>query len=167
MKVYVAWGVAFLALAAACVAYLQTPKIGYVRSEYLLSEFAGTKEAQAAYQQKTEAWQANIDTLRIELQRFKAGVDPTNPNAVEEYHNKEQQLFQYITAIEQKAEQEDEQMMQAVLNQVNSFVEGWGKEQGYDLILGTTGSGSLLYGRDEADITEELVKALNKGYHGK
>jgi outer membrane protein len=43
-------------------------------------------------------------------------------------------------------------------------VEEYGKENGYDLILGTTTSGNILYGTEKKDITEQVLNALNNAY---
>jgi outer membrane protein len=56
-------------------------------------------------------------------------------------------------------------MTEGVLNQVNSFIEEYSKNKGYDLVIGTTTSGNLLYAREYMDITDEVLKALNENYH--
>jgi hypothetical protein len=42
-----------------------------------------------------------------------------------------------------------------VLDQINAFVEAYGEEEGYDMIVGTTQSGNLLYVCPALEITEE------------
>ena len=74
-------------------------------------------------------------------------------------------LQQYSKRIEQLMQGEDAQMTEEVLGQINGFVETYGRENGYDLILGTTQTGNLLYGREALDITEELLEALNRDYN--
>ena len=55
-------------------------------------------------------------------------------------------------------------MMEGVLNQVNSFVQDYGRKKGYDVIFGTTLSGNILYGKEVIDITNEVVEGLNQTY---
>ena len=50
------------------------------------------------------------------------------------------------------------------MSQINSFVKQYAEQEGYDIILGTTQSGSLLYANNALDITEEIVEALNQYY---
>ena len=154
------------ALALASYAVISKPKVAYVRSENLIYNYEGTREAKAQYQKKLSIWEANIDTLRQELRRFEAGLDKKQPAQMEELALRQSQLQQYAQAIGQKAEDEDSKTMEAVLSQINAFTEQYGKEQGYDLILGTTSAGNLLYAPEALDITDELLKALNKEYHG-
>ena len=49
-------------------------------------------------------------------------------------------------------------------NQIDAFIKIYAKENGFDLIVGTTSSGNVLYGADGIDVTEELLKALNEQY---
>lgn len=76
----------------------------------------------------------------------------------------ENNVVQYNEAVTSKYKEEEDKMLQGVLNQVNSFVEKYGKEKGYDIILGTTLSGSMLYGENTMDITDEVLAELNKNY---
>jgi outer membrane protein len=79
----------------------------------------------------------------------------------------QQQFLQYQQAIDEKIQEEDSKMMQEVLNQVNSFVESYALQNDYDLILGTTMSGNVLFGDKSLDITDALLAELNSHYKGK
>ncbi|MEO1254184.1 MAG: OmpH family outer membrane protein, partial [Bacteroidota bacterium] len=46
-----------------------TPTVVYVDSSQLLENYEGMKVARQAFQQKAAQWQANIDTLKLELDR--------------------------------------------------------------------------------------------------
>lgn len=174
MKKFQIWGVllalliASTALTIALMSYLQQPKVAYVLSEELIYQYKGTLEAQNAFQQKTGAWQANVDTLKAELQReiLKLNSNSEDQALLKRVRMKENQLKQYAAAIDQKARQEDEEMMQSVLNQVNSFVTQYAKENNYKIIFGATGSGSILYGEDMYNITDQVLRELNKHYEG-
>jgi len=149
-----------------------TPKIAYVRSQELIYGYLGMKEAQSEYQEKTQAWQANVDTLELDYQR---AVNKYNQDigSLTESETLERQailkaqqsnLIGYADAVDKKAKEEDEQMTQGSLNQINSFIEQYGEDQGYDAIFGTTVAGNLLYGKDAIDITDQVLDAMNKNY---
>lgn len=153
---------------------LNTKKIAYVRSTELIYNYLGMKEAQRKFQQKSEAWKANVDTLKSDYNRTLskytvevASLSKEERQKRENYLNDQQKnLMSYSQAISDNAKQEDDKVTQAVLNQINSFVEEYGKKNNYDIILGTTVSGSLLYGKESIDITEEVLKELNRNYKG-
>ena len=55
-------------------------------------------------------------------------------------------------------------MTQGVLNQVNAFVEKYGKSHGYAMIFGTSNTGNILYADTIYDLTDTILAGLNKDY---
>ncbi len=149
-----------------------TPKIAYVNSGTLINDYIGMKEARNQYQNKSQIWQGNIDTLKMDFQRALTQFNNDHPKLSEQERKERAQILnkmqenvkQYSKAIEEKATQEDQRITEGVLNQVNSFVKIYAEDHGYDIILGTTTSGSLLYAKDNLEITKELLNELNKSY---
>ena len=148
-------------------------KIGYVNSGQLLEGYLGMKEARNQYQSKTQDWQRNLDTLERDFQKAVSQYQLEHSRlSVQQRQQKEatlqqmrQNLLQYSTSVQEKARKQDEQMTQGVLNQINSFVQTYGQQHGYAMILGTTLSGSLLYGEAELDITQPVLLELNQSYN--
>ena len=149
-------------------------KIAYVRSTELVYGYLGMKEANREYEQKTKLYQANIDTLQKDYKLAFSQYSTLSPNLSKEDKSvREKALMQqqesmvgYAQSVNTKMKEEEQKSTGAVLNQINSFVEEYGKEKGYDVILGTTLSGSLLYGDEAIDITKEVLDVLNKNYKG-
>lgn len=149
-------------------------KIAYVRSTDLVYGYLGMQEAQRDYEQKTKMFQANVDTLQRDYQlSFSSYTTEAINLSKEEKAEREKVLMQqqesmmnYAQSLDKKMKAEDEKTTQGVLNQINSFVEEYGKQQGYEVILGTTLSGSLLYGNEAIDITKEVLESLNRNYTG-
>lgn len=164
-----------VALALGVINFCQTPRIAYARSYDLIDKYDGMKEARMLFDAKKKAWQSNIDSLNQGLQNAigKFNVESRSMNEAQKNQlrefltGKERELVNYTKAVEEKAQQEDEKMMQAVLNQVNSYVEEYGQEKGYDVILGTSVSGSILFAGKNRDITDEVLVGLNERYRGK
>lgn len=149
-------------------------KVAYVRSQDLVYGYMGMKEVQNKFDTQKQLWQSNLDTLKIDFQRSLSKYQEEYKQLPEEERKAKEQMLraqennvvQYNDAIAAKYKEEEDKMLQGVLNQVNSFVEKYGKEKGYDIILGTTLSGSILYGENTIDITEEVLAELNKNYQG-
>lgn len=178
VTIHLRWALAFtvtvMVISAIVISifYSSQQKIGYVRSSELVDGYLGMREARNQYQNKSQQWQANVDTLEQDfkksMHRFQFEMDGLSPT---DRHQKEitlkrmrENLFQYTSSVRENAIMEDEKMTQGVLNQINSFVQEYGKRNGFDIVLGTTLSGSLLYGEEQLDITEEVLRELNKAY---
>lgn len=152
--------------------FLRTPKIAYVRSTVLVQDYYGMKAARSLYDQKVAQWNANLDTLQS---RYNRSFNYLNHNknklgasalqkAREEVVIRESEYNQYRTSIEEMAAGENEKLTQGALNQINSYIEQYAEKHKIDLIIGVTLSGNVLYGADNLDITEEVLKGLNESY---
>ena len=145
-------------------------KIAYVRSSDLVYGYLGMKEAQNKFNEKSQQLQANIDTLErdYQLSLSKYSSESSSLSKAEKQQREkvilqqQQSMVNYTQTLNKKMKEEDEKTTQGVLNQINSFVEEYGKAHGYIIILGTTLSGNLLYGDEAIDITKEVMEELNK-----
>lgn len=163
----------FILAILAIIIALQNPKIGYVRSADLIYGYIGMKEAQNRFQEKAQQWQANLDTIRADYQKALGVYHTESPtlSQAEKYQREkllkiqETNLLNYSNRLENQAKEEDQKMTQGVLNQINSFVEQYGRRKGYDIILGTTLSGNILFGIEALDITKEVLAELNQAYY--
>ena len=54
--------------------------------------------------------------------------------------------------------------MDSIVSQVKKEIKAYGKKNGYSYILGGGEGGSVLYGTETNDLTEEIVKLLNDNY---
>lgn len=155
--------------------YFTKPKLVYVRSHDLIEKYQGTVEARAEFESKKNRMTLNVDSLKIDFERAKNQyVGEMNKLSPSQRHEREgqlsqqqNQLIQYSQAINDKIGEEDSKMMQEVLNQINAFVEGYAIEKNYSVVLGTTLSGNILYGKKDLDITDQLIVYVNNQYKGK
>jgi outer membrane protein len=155
--------------------YVNRPRIVYVRSQDLIEKYQGTIEARTEFEGKKNSLVANVDSLKMDFERARNQYINTaarlsgNQRMEQEkaLTQQQNQLIQYSNAIDQKVQEEDNKMMQEVLNQINSFVEQYAIRENYSVIMGTTLSGSLLYGEKSLDITDPLLVELNNHYKGK
>lgn len=153
--------------AAFCWTAKRTPRMAYVRSQDLVYGYLGMKEAMSEFQGKQNTWKANMDTLQADIQRTRATLPrdgKADPAKVADLERQQNNLLRYQDAMGTKMHEDEQRMLNGVLGQVNAFVEKYAKEKGYDVVLGTTDAGSLLYGNGAMDITNELLAALNKDH---
>lgn len=167
----------FLVVAVAWMLMDKRPKsqVGFVRSALVLDRFAGMKEAKQRYETKAGGWKAEVDTAVARFQRKIAQYEAEATKFGEEKKKKvqaelqkeQQALEQYAGRMEEQAAAENEKMVQGVLNQVNSYIEQYGKNNNYEMILGVTTVGNILYGNNHNDLTDEIIAGLNNSYLGK
>src|SRR5690606_17687182 len=81
--------------------------------------------------------------------------------------NKQQQINNYQQAIQKQIQEEDKKATQTVVNDINDYVKEYGENNGYKLIFGASGSGNIMYASEGADLTDDILKGLNKEFDGK
>lgn len=132
-------------------------QIFYINPNKLLQGYHGAQTQHELFQAKARDWQLRIDSLSTELQALRTAPPATRAA-------KEQQLGQYREAIQQRAQQENQHLTQAVLAEINAYLKHYGKQKGYTFILGATENGNIVYAADEADVTDDVLKGLNEQY---
>ena len=155
-------------------ALFSTPKIGVVDFKRLVNDFQGMKDATHEYEKKMKGWNQTADSLTNEIK-----IELGDYYADSAFLSKEERLeretriiglrnryMEFSQGLEANAQSEDEQMTVAVVNQVLTFVEKYGLDHGYDVILGKNEGDDVLYKRAEMDITDELLQELNRNYEG-
>ena len=79
-----------------------------------------------------------------------------------------QQEQQFLQAKQQEISmmlQNENQLKSEVLTKrVDSFVADYAKKESLNLVLGTTGKGTVLYGDEQMDITTSILELLNNAY---
>ena len=147
-------------------------KVAYVKVGELLDKYQGMIDARAEYKQKEQVWMANVDTLGQELEQMikdyekkRAGYSARERTLTEQLiETKQQEFLRFRDAMQQKAREEDQKMTEGVVNKVNAYLKEYGEDSGYDLILGATAGGNILYGIEAIDLTEAVLKGLNESY---
>lgn len=154
--------------------YVEEDKIGYVDNEQLLIKYKGYSEAQDDFVEKESQWQSNLDTLEKDLKEAFIAFKEKQPSLNSESLAREEQILQYrknnfLQAKEKFQEnlnQENARLMATVSNQIEAYINEYAKTQGYDLIVGITDQGNVLYSDMDKNITEDLLIGLNGSYEG-
>jgi outer membrane protein len=136
---------------------IRKDNIYYINPTKLLQGYHSAQAQHELFQAKARDWQLRIDSLGTELQALRSAPAATRAA-------KEQQLGQYREAIQQRAQQENQRLTQAVLAEINAYLKQYGKEKGYTFIFGATEGGNIVYAADGTDITDDVLKGLNAQY---
>lgn len=164
-----------VSLVVAGYLFATRPKVGFVYNNRILSEYIGIKEGRKVYDDKAKRLTANLDTLEAEINgmiakyqdEFKQLTDKERSLSESLIKDRQNAYFSYKSAIDQKIQEEDQEMTAAVLNQIDSYVIEYGKKHGYDYIFGASSEGSLFYANSSDDLTDKILKGLNDSYKGK
>lgn len=149
-----------------------TPKIAYIRTNEVLLNYAGMKDARALIEDKRSRVQQSLDTLEASYNTTVADYNKSylslNSQAREdrEKYIKAQQrdLYQYTQSVKEKHAEEERKITEGIVNQINSYVKQYSEEHKYSIVFGTTSEGSVMYGNEANDITKDVLEYLNSNY---
>jgi outer membrane protein len=156
-------------IALSIVIFTRSERMAYIDTSKLMD---GSKEIQALKKQnqlESQKLKANEDTLMTEFQselkkyeKDLAGMSSKEKQLTTQLlETKRNQIIQYQQATQQKVQQDDQQKTQAILTNINKYIAEYGKDKGYKIIFATT-NGNIAYAEKGIDITEEIIKGINK-----
>ncbi|PKA98279.1 periplasmic chaperone for outer membrane proteins Skp [Flavobacteriaceae bacterium MAR_2009_75] len=163
----IVWAVLVLAFVSC-----KQEKIGFVDNVRLMEEYQEKIDIEADFKTKVDALAKRRDsisqTFQMEAQAFQEKAQKMSQQKAQEEYGQMQQKGQLIG---QQLQQEDQQLqalgqteMDSVVSKVKKEIKAYGEANGYTYILGGGDGGSVLYGTDANDLTDEIVKLLNDKY---
>jgi outer membrane protein len=149
----------------------QQIKVGFVQIERLLQDFSEYKDANDVYSKELEAWQKQMGEYQTAIQAMaeefqqRAGLysQERKQKEQEKMLNKRQEatkFYQDTFAQGGKAEQRKMELLSPIHEKVIKAIDILGKRDNYSLILNDQ---SLLFGKDQLDLTDEVLKILKAG----
>jgi len=142
------------------------PKIAYVKNADIFSSFKGTKELKARLEGQNNYQKTLLDSMSLELsvlrERFRSG----EKNILEDLQTKEQIWIRLSQEYNENYAQESQDFTNKAWVQINQYIIDYGKMKKYDYIIGTNGTGTLMYGSEREDLTEIIITYINKKYDG-
>lgn len=168
---------AYFALAAAIGAIAlhfaqKPPKMGYAETAVLMAEFSESIKARRSYEEAKKEWDANLkalnDSLLATMDRMKADYDKSPAATKDSLRNllqkRNDDLQRYTEAVKRMAMTKEKELMDPVVRKINSHLDLWGKQNGYDMIFGTLSGGVILQANSGFNVTARVLKDLNDQY---
>jgi len=148
-------------------------KIGFVDNGKLINEYQEKKDIEEKYTQKDLAFQKRTDSIskafQLEAQEFQLKLSSMPQNKQQEQYQilgqKQKMLQQQIQFEQQQMQQGYQSEIDSVIVKIKKFVNEYGKNNGFTYILGTSdNAASVLYGKEENDLSQIIVDELNANY---
>ena len=145
-------------------------KIAYVDSEELVRQAPGYEEAKQAFDRATQAWTDSLQQKRNELQTLfedykkqEVILSPEKKAEKEEellrLEQQAQLFFQTKFGPQGEAATRQAELMQPIIERVNSAIDQVRQEEGYALIFDLN-DGALVAGDPSLNITERVIQRL-------
>ncbi len=147
-------------------------KTAYIDTNKLLEESLEAKDIKAKYESMAEE---KSGRLKVEVEKLQAEKSSFQSNAQKngqawaqqkygELQQREQQLQYAEQALAQQIQGEHGVEMDSLVTKYRKVFKDFGKDKGYDYIYGTGEAPSVLYAKDQYDITKDIIKMVNDKY---
>ena len=150
-------------------------KIAYVQIDTLTSQYQKCKDLEDEFTKKRANAESTINakgkTFTAQMQEFNHKYQ-SNQFTQQQFEAEQarlaklQQDLQDLQArLSNSLQEEYQKEFQALTDTIQNFTKSYAKEKGYDFILcKSSGIDNVLYANEAYDVTDEVVKALNKRY---
>ncbi|WP_297760192.1 OmpH family outer membrane protein [uncultured Muriicola sp.] len=160
----------FIATAILTAMACQQDKIAYVDNIRLMDGYKEKIAVEAQFTAQKETFNKKRDSISQVFQREAQGLEAqvkgmSQQKAQEAYAMLQQQgqrIGQELQQEEQLLQLQGQAEMDSVIQKVKKEIAAFGKAKGYTYILGGGEGGSVLYGADSKDVTDEVLAVLNK-----
>ncbi len=147
----------------------------YVDVNKLLEGYKRTKVVRTEFEGRAKLLKANVDSLVVgwqgELKQYEKERSKMSKKELELKQellaNKQQQINNYQQAVEKQIQEDDKKSTQTVINDINDYVKDYGKQKGYKIIFGASGTGNIMYADEATDLTSKILEGLNAEFEGK
>lgn len=142
-------------------------EVAFVYPYKVYDDFNLTKELQANLEQLRSQRQQIVDSLHVQVLSLERQLqEQGDPGIQEQYQAAVQRSQQVQEQFERDFQQTSERYERTIWNRLNTYTKEFGKQRGYQLILGATGGGGLMHADEGLDVTEELTAFINQEYAG-
>ncbi len=146
------------------------PKTAYIDLNTAYNEFILKKELENKLNNVQQIRKTILDSLKLQLNVLYKQIEingKKNQDYLEKYNVLKEEYY-----IKDKQFSEDNQTLtqkynEQVWNQLNQYIQDYGKNHNYNYIFGGSGNGSLMYANDNNNITKEIVQYVNERYEDK
>ncbi len=146
-------------------------KTGFVDTSKIFKEYVNIKEFEDSLLAKSEKAGKSLDSLgqafQAEVAYFQQNAKAKGQQWAQQKQNELMQKDQQLKALQQQIGQglQEERAMgiDSIFKNVKTHVSEYAKKNGYTYIYGTGESASIMYGKEELDLTDVIIKELNGG----
>jgi len=150
--VLIVWPILYVELTAKKV-----DKVGIISVEKVLEKYKGLNDISDKLDAKKSQYQELLNDLEKKVNELSDAsvIDSAKINMhIQEYH-----------ALQAESESEIQKLQQTLFsgtfNQINALVKEYAEENGYNIILGATSNGSVMYSKEVYNITDEVIAFIN------
>ena len=148
-------------------------KMAFVNRTEVINEYQEKIDIENKFKIQDEKFQKRSDSIgkdfQMAYQKFQMEASKMSEKQQQQqgqvFNQQGQMLQQQLQMEQQQLQQSFTTEMDSVMSHMKTFVQDYGKKNGYSFIFGTSDvTTTVMYGEDVNDISDEVLKGLNDAY---
>lgn len=139
-------------------------KMAYFDYNKVYNESSLKKDLEKDLERLVSSRKSELDSMQLELtlmsNRVQSGT--ANQEDLNQFEDMKNKYLTYQGRYEEENYRLKEQYSKQIRTKINEMSQDYAEEGGYDYLFSATGDGSLMYGKETEEITDELLEYLNK-----
>nr|WP_321221311.1 OmpH family outer membrane protein [uncultured Psychroserpens sp.] len=165
--------VAVLSLVLLLASCQEQKKMAFVNRSEVINDYQEKIDIEAKFKDREDNFNKKSDSIgkafQLEYQQFQMAASKMSQAKQQEqgqaFNQKSQVLQQQLQFEQQQLQQAFSKEMDSVMSTMKTYVENYGKTNGYSFIFGTSDlTSTVMYGEEVSDISDEILKGLNDAY---
>jgi outer membrane protein len=147
-------------------------KIGFIDSERIFADYAGTQEAQKSFNREVQELTNTAKEKKNEIDDLQRKLDAQGPMLSEAKRDEQNQVLlkknaEYDAFVQKNwgpqgsVSKLNEQYLKPIVDRVHKIVTTIGSDEGYSLILDAA-DGNIIFGDRTLDLTDRVLDLLKK-----
>ena len=147
-------------------------KIGFIDSERIFADYAGTQEAQRSFNREVQELTKTAKEKKTEIDDLQRKLDAQGPMLSEAKRDEQNEALQKKVAEYDAFVQKNwgpqgsvsklnEQYLKPIVDRVHKIVTTIGSDEGYSLVLDAA-DGNIIFGDRTLDLTDRVLDLLKK-----
>ncbi|HMI30373.1 MAG TPA: OmpH family outer membrane protein [Candidatus Limnocylindrales bacterium] len=168
----VIWHVLALCLAFPGISGAADLKIGFIDSERIFADYAGTREAQVSFNREVQELTKTAREKKTEIDDLQRKLDAQGPMLSEAKRDEQNQVLQrkiaeYDAFVQKNwgpqgaVSKLNEQYLKPIVDRVHKIVTTIGSGEGYSIIMDAA-DGNIIFGDRTLDLTDRVLDLLKK-----
>jgi len=152
-------------------------KIGYINSDMVLKNYQAAIDASKKLEEESNKWGQELQRMQ---QQFKDSQDKLQQQSLLLSEAKKKEKAQEVQDLYLKIQQfqnekwgqqgeyfkRQQELMGPIIQTINETIHKIGQDEGYDYIFDTV-AGNILFAKDKYDLTDKVLKELEKSSSAK
>ncbi len=139
--------------------------LGYIDLAKIFDQYEKTKDSDKDLEAEWQGKQSKVEELKKEITRLKDELEVLSESVKAKKQGiidgKIRELQEFTKEIQDELTSERNEVVSQILKDIDTVIEEYGKDNGYNLIFNER---VLLYHAEGLDLTDKIVKILNDNY---